>query len=723
MPSSSGSRELHSIIALHGLGANPDYAWLRKKNAAEGQHEDVNWLSQLLPNAIPSARIRCFNYDSRWIGRDLPKQRLTLIAEQVLDAFHHSVVHLDRPVIFIGHSFGGIVVEKGLVLANSHGSKYQQLVKITAGVIFLGTPHRGSKSQPWGNLIAKSAAAAGFSDRGLLKDLDLESDTLRDLVHYFTSIVGRNSIPVVCFFELYETDFGRRLPGVGLALSWSGTGESMIVDESSGTIPGLDRLALQTDRFKINKFGKADDPTYISVSRYIVELLKGRGTACDQARLLVEDDTNVKIAKELECLRALFLTDPVDDKRKLVIAKGRRVDGTCEWIKTNETYLSWQRNLHPGILWISGSPGNGKTMLSIFLTEELTKVVEQSHNAILAYYFCDSKNANCSTGITILRGLMLQMLRQRPVLFRHLMEDFELQKERLFDSPSASEALWRIFKKMVLDPGVGDMYCVIDGLDECESSSLEAFLAELEEFYAQEYSELSTKVCKILLVSRSTPDFIRKALDKFHRIKLDPDLNTEVHRDVQLYVKDQVGKLAQDDCWPQDLRHFVEDDMLKKSKGTFLWVSLVARQLSRVSACEVFETLKIRETRRIDASQILLWVANAMRPLKLLELAAAIDTQKQRALSVKDIIRQQVGFCGDLLRIDEASGEVGMIHQSVKDYLQSTESRRDPRPDIYHVGEQESNTAITRKCLIYLQDKALVDELQKFSTDKGIHVL
>ncbi|KAI9739494.1 MAG: hypothetical protein M1835_003192, partial [Candelina submexicana] len=373
-------------------------------------------------------------------------------------------------------------------------------------------------------------------------------------------------------------------------------------------------------------------------------------------------------------------------------------------------------------------------MLSIFLTEELTKVVEQSHNAILVYYFCDSKNANCSTGITILRGLMLQMLRQRPILFRHLMEDFELQKERLFDSPSASEALWRIFKKMVLDPGVGDMYCVIDGLDECESSSLEAFLAELEEFYAQEYSELSTKVCKILLVSRSTPDFIRKALDKFHRIKLDPDLNTEVHRDVQLYVKDQVGKLAQDDCWPQDLRHFVEDDMLKKSKGTFLWVSLVARQLSRVSACEVFETLKvipegldelydrmllqIRETRRIVASQILLWVANAMRPLKLLELAAAIHTQKQRALSVKDIIRQQVGFCGDLLRIDEASGEVGMIHQFVKDYLQSTESRRHPRLDIYHVGEQESNTAITRKCLIYLQDKALVDELQKFSTDK-----
>ncbi|KAI9698517.1 MAG: hypothetical protein M1836_004098 [Candelina mexicana] len=689
------------IIALHGLGANSNYAWLRKKNVAEGQHEDVNWLSQLLPNAIPSARIRCFDYDSRWIGQDLPKQRLTLIAEQLLDAFHHSVIHPDRPVIFIGHSFGGIVIEKALVLANSDGSKYQHLIKVTAGVVFLGTPHRGSRSQSWGDLIAKSAAAVGFSERRLLKDLDMESDTLRDLVHYFTSIVGRHSIPVICFFELYETDFGRRLPGVGPALSWSGTGKSMIVDESSGTIPGLDRLALQTDHFKINKFGKADDPTYMSVSRNIVEYAQGAWDLVRprlRAQLLIQDDTKIQNTKELECLRALFLTDPVDDKRKLIIAKGKRVNGTCEWIRTNELYLSWQRDLHSRILWISGSPGKGKTMLSIFLTEELTKVVEQSDNAILAYDFCDGKNANRSTGTTILRGLMLQMLRQRPSLFRHIMKDFELQKERLFDSSSASEALWRIFKNMVLELGVGDIYCVIDGLDECESSSLETFLAEMQDFHAQGHPKLSGKAYKFLLVSRSRPDFIQRALDKFHRIKLDPELNTEVNHDVQLYVEDQVGKVAQENLWPQDLRHLVEDDMLKKSNGTFLWVSLVARQLSRVSACEVFETLEvipegldelydrmllqIRETRRSVASRILLWVTNAIRPLTLLELATAIGTKSQRALSIEEIIRQQVGFCGDLLHIDEASGEVGMVHQSVKDYLQK--QGISTRPNIRH---------------------------------------
>lgn len=40
------------------------------------------------------------------------------------------------------------------------------------------------------------------------------------------------------------------------------------------------------------------------------------------------------------CLRALFLTDPKNDREKLVHTKGSRVDGTCEWIKTNALYNS-----------------------------------------------------------------------------------------------------------------------------------------------------------------------------------------------------------------------------------------------------------------------------------------------------------------------------------------------------------------------------------------------
>jgi hypothetical protein len=86
------------------------------------------------------------------------------------------------------------------------------------------------------------------------------------------------------------------------------------------------------------------------------------------------------------CLAALFLTDPYIDRSELTTAKGPRVQGTCQWITTNETYASWLAS-QSQFLWLSDGPGKGKTMLSIFLTEELEKIVAQSQDASLRTSF------------------------------------------------------------------------------------------------------------------------------------------------------------------------------------------------------------------------------------------------------------------------------------------------------------------------------------------------
>src|ERR1700721_1581 len=85
------------------------------------------------------------------------------------------------------------------------------------------------------------------------------------------------------------------------------------------------------------------------------------------------------------CLSALFLTDPRDDREKLVHTKGSRVDGTCKWIKTNALFDSWFRS-HSQLLWLSGGPGKGKTMLSIFLAEELERIAKHSRDTLFLQY-------------------------------------------------------------------------------------------------------------------------------------------------------------------------------------------------------------------------------------------------------------------------------------------------------------------------------------------------
>lgn len=117
-------------------------------------------------------------------------------------------------------------------------------------------------------------------------------------------------------------------------------------------------------------------------------------------------------------------------------------------------------------------------MLSIFLSEEIERTItKESQNAMFLQYFCDSKDEKRNTSIAIIRGLIYQLLslgtlHQRSKMAGHILPSFRIQKEYLFTSLSF-ETLWRIFETMLRDPILGSpVYCLIDGLDECEEASL-----------------------------------------------------------------------------------------------------------------------------------------------------------------------------------------------------------------------------------------------------------
>ena len=53
-------------------------------------------------------------------------------------------------------------------------------------------------------------------------------------------------------------------------------------------------------------------------------------------------------------LDALLLTRPEVDRSSLIALKGRRVDGTCEWLIRHPSYQEWLAGADPPLLWISG---------------------------------------------------------------------------------------------------------------------------------------------------------------------------------------------------------------------------------------------------------------------------------------------------------------------------------------------------------------------------------
>lgn len=61
---------------------------------------------------------------------------------------------ITRPIIFVAHCLGGIVVKSALALAYHGDGTHAMTWVFTYGIVFLGVPHRGIKLTTWGKVTA-----------------------------------------------------------------------------------------------------------------------------------------------------------------------------------------------------------------------------------------------------------------------------------------------------------------------------------------------------------------------------------------------------------------------------------------------------------------------------------------------------------------------------------------------------------------------------------------
>jgi hypothetical protein len=153
------------------------------------------------------------------------------------------------------------------------------------------------------------------------------------------------------------------------------------------------------------------------------------------------------------------------DSYKETIAS--RVGGTCVWFLQYPKYTQWLKEEKSSLLWLSGEPGCGKSVLS-FLVDELKGTQSQAtFPATVCFSFCDDKVESQKDGTAILSGLLHQILSANRFLLRHATRHFEAKGLRM---SKEMKTLWDILKAASTDLGVGNIVCVIDGLDECEES-------------------------------------------------------------------------------------------------------------------------------------------------------------------------------------------------------------------------------------------------------------
>ncbi|KAI9695891.1 MAG: hypothetical protein M1836_006008 [Candelina mexicana] len=617
--------------------------------------------------------------------------------------------------------FDGIT--NALVSAKLHEEDYPSIIRSIAGVVFLGTPHRGSNSQSKASVIASIASAVSLGEHcNLLKVVDKDSEMLADLLHDFTRTVNTLSIPLFCFFEQHKSDVAKVLKFKGSKMLMPSVKDT-VVDEQSGCLDGYPKLGLSTEHFRMNRFSDPEDSNYRLVCEEIVRLVEsapGRVTGRRVSLPLLQASPGEYDAgsymgslsgvtmqapvafedRDRASIQALFVTDPADDMEMIANKKDKLLKTTDSWMLNDTTYLKWLNDNRSRVLWLHGDPGKGKTMLAIALIEEFTKKLqldEKVPDKALLYFFCDNQDDRRKTASHILRGIIYQVLCQHPDLAVYLHNEYEKQQEQLFASRNSLQTLWRIFHTIIKNSGLQEIYIVVDALDECDIDSLETFLVllepyiEIEEDYTSQSSQKDAAChMKWLLTSRNEPR-IRQPLTGSLAISLE-DNASHVDDAVLKFIDVKVKQLTRVKHYDETLRGLVEKNLHQKAEGTFLWVALACRELSKPSVLSVnTEEVLLQlpagitplysrimdqvltssdERSTFYIKSILQSMVVALRPLTLPELAVVAGLPQQYHHNVH-VLSEYVEQCGSMVTVRQRQAH--FVHLSAKTYLRQAQ--------------------------------------------------
>ena len=252
------------IVFVHGLNGHPRDTWTSDK-------EKVFWPAQLLPLILgeEEARILVYGYDAD----------TTAFTDGVSkDSIHNHAEHLvavlcanrrihrafDRPIIFIAHSLGGLVVKRALIYSSEirghHTHHLRSIYVCTYAILFLGTPHLGSYMAEWSLQLEWICSAILpkkliDSQPQLIQALKSNSETLMN--------IDRQFIQLICRFRIYFFHEGK-------PTNLRGTLKH-IVDENSASpnVPDVERASIQEDHIHMCKFEKQSSPGFELVGEAI----------------------------------------------------------------------------------------------------------------------------------------------------------------------------------------------------------------------------------------------------------------------------------------------------------------------------------------------------------------------------------------------------------------------------------------------------------------------
>ncbi|CZR53779.1 uncharacterized protein PAC_03660 [Phialocephala subalpina] len=289
------------IIAVHGLNGDPLRTWTEPKS-------QKLWLRDFLPLDLPGSRVMSFGYnatpafENTTAGiREHARTLLTTLIE-----IREESNDDNRPLVFIGHSLGGLVIKQALILAQDE-TFYMSIYNNLQGVIFFGTPHQGSGLAAYATVLTRiPLILANKPSPKLLEALRRDSDALKKLTDAFRKHHGGKPYNIVTFYET------RTMKGM----------KNLIVERSSALLTPPNEVPTFEEQIPADathrdmcRFSSRENAIYKTTLRSIKRLHRGEVLTRPRSEyFLVPDTVNPHFTGRLElcgrlevCLLPSFL--------------------------------------------------------------------------------------------------------------------------------------------------------------------------------------------------------------------------------------------------------------------------------------------------------------------------------------------------------------------------------------------------------------------------------
>ncbi|KAI1063203.1 hypothetical protein LB507_005556 [Fusarium sp. FIESC RH6] len=223
------------------------------------------WLRDFLSKDMPSCRTMIYGYNSKLSSHGISKimdYGRELVEE--LKKVRSSEEARKRPLFFIAHSFGGIILAHCLIKAvqtneDDHPT-IAALHKATYGMLLFGIPHKGLVVDDIQNMLADS----NHPRSSLLQQISKESDLLASQLVDFKNLIRDRK-----FVSFYETGQTKKLEFNTEKKRWERTGDFVTAVDTDSALLQLpdsleEKLPVDADHSMIVKFDNKNSKAYVS---------------------------------------------------------------------------------------------------------------------------------------------------------------------------------------------------------------------------------------------------------------------------------------------------------------------------------------------------------------------------------------------------------------------------------------------------------------------------